>query len=270
MGSPPHTGNSKSDALHEHLCAAAVQGSYLIADRHSVLQRPDNSVLTHIIAGDDPDIPPQDLSGGAALQVRGDGQKPVEKIVIPYHALTQSHRIIAGEYRDVFLHAPPVVPGPAPESLHSHVNTGKSGKGPGYSCVVVLPQVLYLDQKAKGLDGVIVLDGHTAFSPALPEFKGLVVIAAELPVDGGHLPAPAPPLPVVKLHQRVVGPVQIVGQKRHLLIQTVLRIEQRLALAPEGERAVLPAGDPLPAKTIGVLPQFRRPDTADGQLLIVL
>ena len=107
-------------------------------------------------------------------------------------------------------------------------------------------------------------------SPAVSsQFKALMAVAAEFFVDGGYLAAPAPPLPVIQGHQRLVRPVQIVGQKRHLLVEALLGVERHPPGALEGQRALLWAGDALPGEGVLLL-RLRRENPPNGEPLVLL
>ena len=103
------------------------------------------------------------------------------------------------------------------------------------------------------------------------QFKGIIFLAAELLVDRGHFAAPAPPLPVIQGHQRLVRPVQIVGQKRHLLVEALLGVERHPPGVLQGQRALLPAGDALPWEGVLSLPPgLRRREPQGGEPGILL
>lgn len=64
---------------------------------------------------------------------------------------------------------------------------------------------------------------------ASAEFDGpLLIFAAQVLVDAGNLRAPAPPFPVIQIHQLFPRPMEIISQKGHFLIEPVLGIQGQL------------------------------------------
>ena len=113
--------------------------------------------------------------------------------------------------------------------------------------------------------------GVVAASPCWLEnaiIKSLFLIAAELFVDGGHLTAPAPPLPVIQSHQRLVGPVQIIGQKRHLLIEALLGVERHPPGVLQRQWAARLPGKVLPGGS-ALSGRLRGSDPPDGKPFIL-